>query len=136
VSRQADSSKRHAGEADLRPSVKKQGVAEWRGFINIELSQGLKEQFDDWTHTDDPWHTLEAATSGGCTISIKQDSGGSGYLASCTQRNPTSVNAGYCLTARASTAGKAWLRVLFILSCMNIDGEWAKEGTVSDPDRW
>ena len=136
MGREADSVKRNAGEGEKRPSLKKDGLAEWRGFINIELSQGLKEQFDDWAHTDDPWLTLEGATVSGCTLSVKPDSSGTGFLASCTQRNPQSVNAGYCLTARAGTAGKAWLRVLFILSCMGPDGEWAKEGTVSDPDRW
>lgn len=136
MSRQADSKLRGADEGDRRPVLKKGQQAPWRGFVNVELNQGLKDQFEDWSHTDDPWLTLEGAVNCGMVLSLKSDPSGVGYLAACTQRNPESVNAGYCLTARAGDPSKAWLRLLFILSCMLIDGDWAKEGTVSDPDRW
>jgi hypothetical protein len=136
VGRQADTVHKNAGERELGRVARKDEAAEWRGYVNVDLTPQQKEQFDDWTHTDEPWLVLEGSVSGGCTVSIKQDSNGAGYLACCTQRRAASVNAGYCLTARAHDPGKALLRLLFTLVCLGVDDEWILKGRVSDPDRW
>ena len=111
-------------------------AAEWRGFVNVDLSVAQKAQFEDWSRTGEPWGIFDAAIESGIVCTIKRDSGGSGYLASGTQRNSTSVNAGFCITARAGEPSKAWGRLMFVLHVVGVLNDWSAAGTVSDPDRW
>jgi len=120
-----------------KPAVGKNGGdAAWRGYINVELSAGLKDQFEDWSHTVAPWLTLEEVTASGCVVSVKRDGAASTFIASITQRNPAHVNAGLCITARSKEAGKALFRALFLVSVMGPDPRWEDHAGLADSDRW
>ena len=84
------------------------GEAEWRGYVNVELSASQKAQFDDWAATGTPWDVLEEVGGAGVVVTVKVEKGGQGFIASATQRDAASLNAGLCVTARAKSAGKGF----------------------------
>lgn len=110
--------------------------AEWRGFVNRELTAVEKEQFDDWAHTTEPWNTLADVVGSGAHVAVKINPNGGGFLASITQRNPTHPSAGLCVTARSGEAGKAVFRALYIVFLLGVESDWGIVGGVADPDRW
>jgi len=111
-------------------------VADWRGYVNVDLSNAQKREHDDWCASEGPWETFDEALASGCVVSVKLNPSGGGYLASATQRNAASVNAGLCVTARARTAGVALTRCLYILRVLGLQNDWAAAHPPSDPDRW
>lgn len=112
------------------------GEAEWRGYVNVELSAAQKAQFDDWAATGAPWDVLEEVGCAGVVVTVKVEKSGTGFIASATQRDTASLNAGLCVTARARTAGKAFMRLLFTLEVVGPSGDWTRGQPVADPDRW
>jgi len=112
------------------------GDAEWRGYVNVELSATQKSQFDDWAATGTPWDVLEEVGRAGVVVTVKVEKGGTGFIASATQRDAASVNAGLCVTARAKSAGKAFMRLLYTLDVIDASGDWTRGQPVADPDRW
>lgn len=127
------STREDKAEARKKASVEQ---AQWRGYVNVELSKDDKVQFEAWTHTDDPWDVFAAAVACGYVVTVKENPNGTGAMASVTQRYAVHVNAGLCVTARASTPGVALLRVLFIVARLTVDGSWEEKAPVADPDRW
>jgi len=133
-----------AGDAKLDKKVgqtarnheRQVGVAEWRGYINVNLDASQKAQFEDWMRTDDPWDTMAAVVASGAHIAVKLNQDGGGFMASVTQRNPGHVNAGLAVTARAGEAGKAMFRALFLVAVLGVDADWAAGKPPADPDRW
>lgn len=132
-----------AGDARLdragqgaRRREQKNGVAEWRGFINVNLDASQKSQFDDWVASGDPVEIMADAVASGCHIAIKLNQDGGGFMASITQRNPASVNAGLAVTARSGEAWKALYRALFLVAVLGVDADWGKGQAPADPDRW
>lgn len=112
------------------------GEAEWRGYVNVELSASQKAQFDDWAATGTPWDVLEEVGCAGVVVTVKVEKGGTGFIASATQRDAASLNAGLCVTARAKSAGKAFMRLLYTLDVIGASGDWTRGQPVADPDRW
>lgn len=110
--------------------------ADWRGYINVNLTAQQKREFDDWAHTDDTWLSLGEAVGSGCQLGLKFQQGETCFLASLTQRTPGHVNAGLCVTARAASADKALLRVLYLYRLLGSDDSWEKVTPAADPDRW
>ena len=108
----------------------------WRGYVNVSLDAARKAEFEAWLATDDPWEALAEAVSSGCQVSLKYVGAESCFLASATQRTVGHVNAGLCVTARAMTADKALMRVLFLYRVLGSDGSWEAVRPVADPDRW
>lgn len=136
MSRQADARLRGAGEDEPAKSRQNGSGAEWRGFVNVNLSADQKAQYDDWAHTEDVWLSLAEATATGCQLGLKWAAAESCFLASLTQRTTGHVNAGLCVTARSTSADKALLRVLFLYRLLGSDGPWEAVQGVADPDRW
>lgn len=112
------------------------GEAEWRGYVNVELSASQKAQFDDWAATGTPWDVLEEVGSAGVVVTVKVEKGGTGFIASATQRDAANLNAGLCVTARAKSAGKAFMRLLYTLDVIGASSDWTRGQPVADPDRW
>ena len=79
---------------------------------------------------------LDEAVAAGCVIAIKPDTSSPGSMASCTQRDPTSVNAGLCITARSAQPGTALGRLLFLVMMVGVEADWAAVHPPADPDRW
>ena len=109
---------------------------EWRGFINVQLNPDQKAQFDDWAMTGEPFDVLGAVVSTGCHVAVKINHEGGGFMASVTQRNPASVNAGLAVSARSGEAWKALYRVLFLIAVLGVEADWGKGQSPADPDRW
>lgn len=114
----------------------KGGEAEWRGYINVQLTAEEKGEFDDWMRTDDPWDVLSDVAAAGCVITVKRDAAGSGFMGSITQRDPASVNAGLAVTARGKAAGTALFRVVFLVARLGVLADWAAQQPPADDDRW
>jgi len=108
----------------------------WRGFINVNLDPSQKDQFADWVRTGEPWSVLEAVVGSGAHVAVKLDQGSAGFMASITQRNPTHINAGLCVTARSGDAYKALFRALYLVNVLGVDSDWSGGQAPADPDRW
>lgn len=117
-------------------SVGVQHDAEFRGYVNVNLSDEQKANYDAWAQGQGYFETLEASVASGVNLSLKLDPKGGGYLASATQRNPASPNAGLVVTARGRDAVTAWGRVLFILTYLGHKERWEDTQPMADPDRW
>lgn len=110
--------------------------AEWRGYINVSLSEDDKRQFEVWSMEGDPWEVMTEAVRDGVVLTVKLSPGNSGFLASATQRRTDSVNAGLAVTARANEPWKALVRVLFLLARLGVTTSWELVQPVADDDRW
>lgn len=117
-------------------AVDRAGDAPFRGYINVNLSAEQKADYEPWSETDGIWVALEKAISDGIHLSLRTDAKSGGCLASATQRNPKSPNAGLVVTARGRSAAVAWGRLLFILDMLGKYKKWEDLQPVADPDRW
>lgn len=130
--------RKQSDKEERREQVRnKKGLsAEWRGYINVELSADEKAQFDEWMRGSDPWDVLQEVVASGCVVTIKLNAGSTGFLGSVTQRETSSVNAGLAVTARSSDATKALFRAMFLVAKLGVHADWAASQGVADPDRW
>lgn len=110
--------------------------AEFRGYVNLVLSDEEKGLWRTWATTDAPWLVLNDQIRRGVNVSVKQDPKGANALASATQRDPLSPNAGLVVTARAADAEQALSRVLFCLAVLDRTEKWEDTQPIADPDRW
>ena len=110
--------------------------APFRGYINVQLTPEEKLVWSSWAATPDVWDALSAQVARGVNFSVKLDPKGSNSLASATQRDGSSVNAGLCVTARGADAGVALSRVVFILGVLDREESWEATQPIADPDRW
>lgn len=110
--------------------------AQFRGYINVPLSDEQKQAFVRWAETDSFWMVYEGAVSDGVNIAVKVDPKSEGYVASATQRREGSPNAGLCVTARAGEPVKALLRLLYVLALLGHQERWEDTQPMADPDRW
>jgi len=112
------------------------GQAEFRGYINLALSEEEKKAYSKWADPAAVFAVFAAAVSDGVNISVKPDVRGDGYMSSATQRRETSVNAGICVTARASDPVTSFGRLMYILSILSRAESWEATQPLANPDRW
>lgn len=131
------------GHSDRKTRTKPGGVgggsvdnAEFRGYINLSLSDAEKAEWGAWSVTSDVWDCLDAQVAMGVNISTKREKGGESFLSSATQRDGTSPNAGLVVTARGRSAGVSLTRVLYCLVVLSRSERWEDTQKVADPDRW
>lgn len=136
-------SREKVGHTDRAPRAKSFGVesgtkdnAEFRGYINLSLSDAEKAAWLAWSVTPDVWDCLIAQVAQGINISVKREKGGESFVGSATQRDATSLNAGLVVTARGRDAGVALTRVLYCLVVLSRAERWEDTQPVADPDRW
>lgn len=110
--------------------------AVFRGYINVDLTREQKEGYDAWASSSSFWEALEGQAARGVNLSVKRVPGEGTYIASGTQRDPTSPNAGLVVTARAGDAAKALGRLLFTLVILDHKPKWEDTQPMADPDRW
>lgn len=132
----AESAKRSTPTTRKSKSVGEGYDAEFRGYINLELSPGEKDVYDEWATTAAYWAVLEAQVTDGVNLSLKFDPRKGGYLASGTQRRIGSENAGLVVTARARDAATALGRLLYVLAILGRSPRWEDTQPLADPDRW
>lgn len=121
--------------------TRKQGAvgkdnAEFRGYINVNLSDEQKEYYLAWSESASFWESLDAFVTDGVNIALRREKGGESFLASATQRREDSPNAGLCVTARGRDPATAFGRVLFILTYLGRSERWEDVQPLADPDRW
>jgi PAS domain-containing protein len=136
MARRADDTdgRKAEGGAVRAPAV--EWNAAFRAYINYTPTELEKSNFEAWCETESLWETLASAVSDGVNLSLKAVPKDGCYLASGTQRRPTSPNAGLVVTARAATAWKAFARVLFTLAILYHSERWEDIQPVAEPDRW
>jgi hypothetical protein len=136
-------SREKVGHTDKAPRAKSgsgaSGAADnaaFRGYINLSLSDAEKAEWAAWSTTPDVWECFNAQVASGINLAVKREKGGELFVASATQRDPTSPNAGLVVTARGRDAGIALTRVLWCLVVLSRSERWEDTQPVSDPDRW
>lgn len=121
-----------------RKQVKMDGLdnAEFRGYINVSLTDEQKGHYSAWAAGAAYWEALEGFVEAGVNLSLKREPKTGGFLASGTQRDPNSPNAGLCVTARAQLPSTALGRLLFTLTYLALKERWEDTQPLSSPDRW
>ena len=109
--------------------------APFRGYINLDLDAGAKAKYPAWAESQAFWEALEYNTAAGVNFSLKWEIKKACFLASGTQRNPASPNAGLVVTARGRDAATAWGRLLYCLTILNRNERWEVTQPLADPDR-
>lgn len=134
---------KQVGDTDgkAQPARKSGGLgarfnAEFKGYINLDLSDADKERFGFWITSPEATEMFDAAVTDGVNISVKIDPKGTGFIASATQRREDSPNAGLCVTARARAPELAMWRVVFCLALLYAGGDWESTQPRANPDRW
>lgn len=112
------------------------GSAEFRGYINVNLTPDEKGAFAAWLDQETFWAVFSAAVADGVNVAIKPDPKQAGFLASATQRREDSVNAGLCVTARAGSPELSMTRLMYILALLGRSERWEDTQPLADPDRW
>lgn len=110
--------------------------AAFRGYINITLSSAEKEAYPAWATPETVFAVFSEAVAIGVNVSVKPDPKQVGFLASATQRDAGSVNAGLCVTARAGDAVTAFGRLMYILGILARSPSWEDTAPMANPDRW
>jgi hypothetical protein len=110
--------------------------AQFRGYVNLNLSDDQKAGYEKWSTSASFWEALEFQVGEGVNLSLKLDPKGDGYLASATQRRAGSPNAGLVVTARGRDAATAWGRCLFCLTILSKHERWEETQPLANPDRW
>lgn len=110
--------------------------ADFRGYINLNLSPEEKEAYLSWAEPNTVFTVLGNAVEDGVHLSVRGDRQTSGYIASATQRRASSPNAGLCVTMRASDPVKALGRLLYGLAILARSERWEDTVPLADPDRW
>ena len=110
--------------------------AEFRGYVNLNLSEDEKERYPAWAASGAYWEALEGFTEAGVNLSLKRERKTGGFLASGTQRAADSPNAGLCVTARGRDASTALGRLLFCLTILSKKERWEDTQPLANPDRW
>lgn len=110
--------------------------AEFRGYINLNLSEADKEL---WTKFHDTPHVgawFDSAVADGINTSTKLEAKTSTYISSATQRRSDSPNAGLVVTARGSSPSISFSRLMFILMLLSEHEKWETLQPIANPDRW
>ncbi len=110
--------------------------AQFRGYINLDLSVEQKAMYPAWAASGSYSQALAGFVEDGVNLSVKRERKTGGFVASGTQRDPNSPNAGLCVTARAKDPETALGRLLFSLTILSREERWENTQPMSDPDRW
>lgn len=108
----------------------------FRGYINVNLTDLEKQAYPEWAKPETVFEVFAAAVASGVNVSVKREVKSQGFLASGTQRDIHSVNAGLCVTARAKDPVTAFGRLMFILGVLNRSENWEDTAPLASPDRW
>lgn len=119
-----------------RKQVGEDYSAEFKGYVNVDLSDDQKAAFGEWVDGGGFAEYLPVIVADGVNVALKIDPKSGGFLASATQRRLGSVNAGLCVTARAKEPILALERVVFIIAYLDGGGAWEDTQPRANPDRW
>lgn len=109
--------------------------APFRGFVNVNLTDAQKADFETWQSVVDVGAHLDHWCATGLVLSLKRDRNGGGFQGAATDRNPASVNAGLCVTMRGRSVYVALLRVLYVLDSV-LGQDWEAYLASQGEDKW
>jgi hypothetical protein len=109
--------------------------AEWKGYINYEWSDAAKERFAVWLDETNLFSELDAHAAKGRKFTQGFDAYHKCMVATCFERDETSANAGYIVTARGIDATTAFARLLYLIS-EEMPHEWSKPSVIANEDKW
>jgi hypothetical protein len=110
--------------------------APFRAYVNVLLSDAQKEGYDEWAVSEFYWQTFDSMVADGVGLSVKREPKNGGFLASGTQRDPKSPNAGLVVTARGGSAATSLGRLLYTLSYLSTGDTWEAVVPIVATDRW
>jgi hypothetical protein len=110
--------------------------AEFRGYINLELSEDEKAAFGAWFDAGDFWAVFNAQVAAGINYSVKWQSRQETFLASATQRAESSPNAGLVVTARGRDPMTAFGRAVYCVAILDRTERWEDTQPLANPDKW
>lgn len=88
---------------------------EWRGFVNVSITDKYRSTFETWERDDDL--VVDAVLSAVETVgklSFSYDKKQGCFIAALTVTNTSRPDAGFCVTARSADMFKAMRRVVFL----------------------
>jgi len=133
--RDKDQRKRRAAtEAQGDPLVGRL-KAEWKGYINYEWSDAAKERFAVWLDETNLFVEMDKHAALGRKFTSGFDAYHKCYVSTCFERDTTSVNAGYIVTARGMDATTSLARLLYLIS-EEMPVEWSKPSVSAPADKW
>lgn len=125
---------------ERKPKTPKTGEpvdnAPFVGYVNVELTDTQKGIYAKWVESASLWEQFNYFVSVGVNMSVKRELGNGGYLASGTQRDPSSPNAGLVVTARGRDPMTAFGRLVYTLTVIDKQGPWHRPKPREDEDRW
>lgn len=100
--------------------------SEWRGFVDVKLTQDEKEKFAAWDVQDgDLWVFMADSIASGHKLSLTYNKQNDQYVASFTGQQEKGSNAGLTLSAYA----KDWydaIRVLVFKHAVLLEADWSR----------
>lgn len=110
--------------------------AQFRGYVNLNLTDEQKVIFEKWSASEALWETLAFQVADGVNLALRYEPKSEGFLASGTQRRGASPNAGLCVTARGREPWIAFARLLYCLAVLSRKERWEDTQPLANPDRW
>ncbi len=99
---------------------------DWRGFIDVRMSDDLIDQYEAWDiHDSDVWDGLATYGERGYKFSLSYNAQSDNWVASYTGTTVVGANAGFTLSAFAGAPYEAARVLLFKVSCVLPD-DWAE----------
>ena len=122
------------GSAKKADSKKK---VEFKGYVNWTLNPSHKQAFTQWLETGiDIDDLIDGVVEAGYSLKVRYDTYNQCISAGLYCEDANSPNAGWNLSMRASTSGKAMLRVLFV-HLVALDQMWeTSDQKTWDDDAW
>ena len=122
----------HTKQKPRKPLPK---TAEWRGFVNAELTEIHKEDLRaNPFKLEEIGECFATMIADGCKMTISYDGKNSSYVASCTDRAPDSMNAGLTVSARGSTVINATQALMYKITIILKDTPWADNSRQTGPE--
>jgi len=108
----SDRNYRHTGK---KPLTDNRWAAEFVGWVNMEIADDQRSEFELWAQGTDVWGLLDTYTATGHKFTTSYDDANVAHVASVFCRNETSPNAGLMVSQRSGSVGRALLKLLFLL---------------------
>lgn len=124
-----------ASKTDSPKTGRGKKKVEWKGYVNLSLTDGQKAGFSAWIVGTEIWeNAVPTLIEGGYVVSIAYDDYNQSVVAGLYCVNPDDPNAGWKLTARGEYPDVALSRVVYIHLVL-LEGNWS-DSFHPEADAW
>jgi hypothetical protein len=114
-----------ASKADSSKTGKGKQKVEWKGYVNLSLSEEQKAGFGVWAADTDIWeNAVPTLIERGYVLSVAYDDYNQSVVAGLYCVNVADENAGWKLTARGEYPDVALARLIYIHLVL-LEGNWS-----------